>query len=60
MKPHMNRKRAEQLLDEARFTQTAFWDALLALEEELGVEVDDSKDLEEQTIDSLLEEDTPV
>lgn len=44
----------EELLEQAREAQTAFWDALRDLEEALGVEVDADNDLENETIESLM------
>ena len=46
---------AERLLDAARAAQTAFWDAIRALEDELDIEVASELDLENQTIESLIE-----
>jgi hypothetical protein len=39
----------------ARETQTAYWAALLALEEAIGVEVDGTRDLRDATIRDLIE-----
>jgi hypothetical protein len=40
-------------LEVAREAQTAYWDALLTLEEAIGVEVDGNLDLEETTVELL-------
>ena len=42
------------LLGEAQDAQTRFWNTLSALEGQLGVELNSSKDLELATIDRLL------
>ena len=39
----------------AQDTQTAYWDALLALEEAIGVEVDGVQDLQNVTVKDLIE-----
>lgn len=39
----------------ARDAQTAYWDALLALEKALGVEVDGTQDLQDVTVEYLVE-----
>lgn len=47
----------EQLLADVQRTQTAFWDALHALEAELDIDIDDSTvDFEGHTVKTLLEE----
>ena len=38
----------------AQETQTASWAALLALEDEIGVEVDGSQDLQNATVEDLV------
>lgn len=38
----------------AREAQTTYWDALLALEEALGVEVDGTQDLQGVTVEDLI------
>jgi hypothetical protein len=38
----------------AREAQTAYWDALLALEEAIGVEVDGVQDLQDATVQDLM------
>lgn len=45
----------EALLEVAAEAQTAYWDALRKLEEALGVEIEDGRDLRNATIESLLE-----
>jgi hypothetical protein len=45
----------ETLLDEAREAQTKFWDIIGALEEALGVSIDSTSDLHNETIESLIE-----
>ena len=42
-------------LEVARDAQTAYWDALLALEKAIGVEVDGTQDLQETTVKDLME-----
>lgn len=44
-------------LQAARDAQTAYWKALLALEKAIGVEVDGTQDLQDTTIEHLMEED---
>jgi hypothetical protein len=39
----------------AREAQTAYWEALLILEKALGVEVDGTQDLQEVTVEYLIE-----
>jgi hypothetical protein len=39
----------------ARDAQTAYWDALQALEEAIGVEVDGSRSLHDATVEDLME-----
>jgi hypothetical protein len=39
----------------ARETQTAYWQALLALEKAIGVEVDGTQDLQDTTVKDLIE-----
>ena len=46
----------EELLMLARDAQTVFWIALGNLESALGVDVDANRDLEDATVESLLEE----
>lgn len=48
-------KRDEQLLAEVVEKQHAFWDAVRALEQALGFDLDDSTDFDNQTIESLIE-----
>jgi len=40
---------------EARDAQIAYWEALSALEEAIGVEVDGTQDLEDATVKDLIE-----
>lgn len=47
----------QQLLEIAREKQTEFWEALLALETQLGIEIDGAKDLQECDIDTLTADD---
>lgn len=49
---------AERLLAAAQAAQTAFWEAVRELEAELDIEIDSSIDLNNQTIDSLLEDES--
>ena len=44
-------------LQVARYAQTAYWKALLALEKAIGVEVDGTQDLQDTTIEHLMEQD---
>jgi hypothetical protein len=53
----IDREEAQSLLEEAREAQSAFWSALGRLETCLGVDVTASQDLEETTINELLEVD---
>jgi hypothetical protein len=46
---------ADKLLLQARELQTAFWSALNALEAELGIEIDSTTDLEDVTVERLME-----
>ena len=39
----------------AREAQTDYWDALLALEEAIGIEVDGTQDLQDVTATDLIE-----
>jgi len=39
----------------AREAQTAYWEALLALEDSIGVEVDGAQDLQDATVTNLIE-----
>jgi hypothetical protein len=39
----------------ARETQTVYWQALLALEKTIGVEVDGTQDLQDTTVKDLIE-----
>ena len=43
-------------LEVARDALTAYWDALLALEKAIGVEVDGTQDLQETTVKDLIEQ----
>ena len=52
----MGREEIETLLETARETQTAFWDALAALESALGCEIDGTQDFECATIEELRAE----
>lgn len=45
-----------QLLRIAAQTQRAYWDALRGLQEAIGFEIDDPGDLEEATVESLIEQ----
>lgn len=47
---------ANALLTKAQELQTAFWDAVRALEDALDVEIDSSRDLSNETIESLAED----
>jgi hypothetical protein len=49
----MEREELEALLETARETQTAFWDALAALEAALDCEIDGTQDLDGVTIEEL-------
>lgn len=51
----MDRDKAQELLEAARVAQTLFWDALLELEHETGVEIDSNLDLADSDLDTLLE-----
>lgn len=47
----------QEKLDEAKQTQQDFWDAMSALESELGyVEMDDNRELENVTVEDLIDE----
>ena len=46
---------AEELRQEVAGLQHAFWDLLGELEEELGVEIDSSRDLHNVTCEELIE-----
>lgn len=46
-------QKAEALLQALQVAQHAFWDALTALEDELGLEIDGNHDLSALTIDNL-------
>jgi hypothetical protein len=48
---------AQELLSECSELQSRFWEVLSKLEEALGVDIDSTCDLENQTVDSLLEAD---
>lgn len=49
-------KIAEDALDNAASLQSLFWEALSELEDALGgIEVDDSQDLNDATVETLLE-----
>jgi hypothetical protein len=45
---------AQDLLDRAALLQTQYWDALSALEDALGVDVDGQQELLGRTVDSLI------
>lgn len=50
---------AEKALEMVRMTQTAFWDAMNELENELGgADLDSSRDYSEMTIEDLLGEES--
>jgi hypothetical protein len=51
----INRKMTTAL-ERARDAQTAYWDALLALEKAIGVEVDGTQDLQDTTVKDLIEQ----
>ena len=48
-------RRMTAALLEARDAQIAYWEALSALEEAIGVEVDGTQDLEDATVKDLIE-----
>ena len=45
----------QEKFEEARRLQHEFWDSLSALEEVLGVEIDGTRDLDDTTMDELIE-----
>lgn len=47
---------AERLLERVQNTQTEVWNALSALEAELGIELDSTRDYQDVTIDALRAE----
>jgi hypothetical protein len=50
-------QKAARLLDEARELQTAYWNKVSELEEELSISVDSTQDLRGMTVDDLIEMD---
>lgn len=51
---HIDRVRAEELLQLASLAQSTYWSTVRALEKALGCEIDDARDLSMVTIDYLL------
>lgn len=47
-------QRAEKLLKEAQELQSQFWQKVSWLEQELGIEVDSTQDLQGMTVDDLI------
>jgi hypothetical protein len=50
----MNRAQLLERYEEARLAQGEFWDALSALEEAIGFEIDGTRDLADTDVDALL------
>lgn len=54
--PAVDIAKCTELLQIAASTQGTFWDAVRQLEEAIGFEIDDTRDLEETTVEQLIEQ----